>query len=165
MITTERIVGLIGKAWHQVLTPVNIISGFKKCGIYLLNPGEVTDRQVAPCTLFTSNILPATEPDVQSIDKPCIECNSLHRKRYEEGYDLYGEDYLQWIRDNNLRLPITDSCEVNATLSRITGSSSQPVEISSVSSTHCGGSTGKRNPHHSKAPCSEEEETTSECNN
>lgn len=87
-------------------------------------------------------MLPATEPFVQSIVKPCTECNSLYRKRYEEGYDLYGEDYLQWIHNNNLRFPITDSCEVNATLSCTKGSSSQLVEISSVSSTHCGGSTG-----------------------
>ena len=29
-------------------TPLNILSGFKKCGIQPLNPGEVSDRSLAP---------------------------------------------------------------------------------------------------------------------
>lgn len=38
-----------------------------------------------------------------------------------------------------IRLPTTDTFEVNTTCT--SGSSSQPVETSSVCSTHCGGST------------------------
>ena len=66
VITTDQIAGLIGTAWPQSLTPVNIMSVFKKCGIYLLNPGEVTDRQIAPSTLFSaasSDTLPVTKLD------------------------------------------------------------------------------------------------------
>lgn len=57
-ITTEQMANLVGTAWPQSLTPVNILSGFKKCGIYPLNLGEVTDRQVAPSTLFTTEPSP-----------------------------------------------------------------------------------------------------------
>ena len=136
VITTEQIAGLVGRAWPQSLTPVNIMSGFKKCGIYPLNPGEITDRQLAPSTLFPNkDTLPVADPDVKSVVKPSSEQDSLYRKRYEEGYDLYDDDYLAWIRDNNLRLPTTDSSEVNTAH---TGSNSQ---VSSVCSTHCGGST------------------------
>ena len=46
VITTEQIASLVGTAWPQSLTPVNIMSGFKKTGIYPLNPGEVTDSTI-----------------------------------------------------------------------------------------------------------------------
>jgi hypothetical protein len=136
VITTEQIAGLVGRAWPQSITPVNVMSGFKKCGIFPLNPGEITDRQIAPSTLFPSqDRSPVTDPDVKSTVKPSSERDSLYRKRYEEGYDLYDDDYLQWIRDNDLRLPTADSLEVHTTCT--SGS-----QLSSACSTHCGGSTG-----------------------
>jgi len=58
------------------------MSGFKKCGIYPLNLGEVTDRQIALSTLFCtagSDKLPIAKPDIIS------ERDSLYRKRYDEG--------------------------------------------------------------------------------
>ena len=33
------------------MTPVNIMSGFRKCGIYFLNPGAVKDYETAPSIL------------------------------------------------------------------------------------------------------------------
>ena len=41
VITTEQIASLVAIAWPQALMPLKIMSGFKKCGIYPLNPGEV----------------------------------------------------------------------------------------------------------------------------
>ena len=137
VITTDQIAGLIGKAWPLSLTPVNIMSGFKKCGIYPLNPGEVTDRQIAPSTLFCtagSDKLPVAKPDIIS------ERDSLYRKRYDEGYDLDDEDYLRWIRENELELPTKHSSEISSSSSKEV--LSHTVETSSVCSTHCGGSTG-----------------------
>lgn len=52
LITTEQIAGLIGIAWPQSLTPVNNLSGIRKCEMYPLNPVEVTNRQRAPSGLF-----------------------------------------------------------------------------------------------------------------
>ena len=31
-------------------------------------------------------------------------CDVEYRRKYEEGYDIYTEDYLKWIRDNHLPL-------------------------------------------------------------
>ena len=92
VITTDQITGLKRIAWPQSLTPVNIMSGFKKCGIfYPLNPGEVTDRQIAPSTLFStasSDTLPVAKLDSVG------ERDSLYMKRYNEGYDIYDDESL-----------------------------------------------------------------------
>ena len=48
VITTEIIASILGKAWPVSFTPVNIMAGFRKSGAFPLNPGEVTDRHLAP---------------------------------------------------------------------------------------------------------------------
>ena len=48
VITTDVIAALVGELMPVAFTPLNILSGFKKCGIQLLNPGEVSDRSLAP---------------------------------------------------------------------------------------------------------------------
>ena len=48
VITSESITGLVGEAWANSITPVSIVSGFKKSGIFPLNPSEVSDRMLAP---------------------------------------------------------------------------------------------------------------------
>ena len=59
VITSDVIASLIGEVWPQSLTPLNIMGGFKKCGIYPLNLSAVTDRQVplqrsqSDCSLAT----------------------------------------------------------------------------------------------------------------
>ena len=47
VITSEVIASLVGKAWPHSITPLNILSGFKKSGISPLNPSEVSDRMLA----------------------------------------------------------------------------------------------------------------------
>ena len=106
VINTDQIAGLIGTAWPQSLTPVNIMSGFKKCGIYPLNPGVVRDRQIAPSALFSGA---SSELDPSPVVKPDSERDSLYKRRYNEGYDIYDDDYLRWIRENNLELPTKGS--------------------------------------------------------
>lgn len=44
VITTDIIASLVGGPLS--VTPVNIMSGFKKCGAYPLNPGAISDRQI-----------------------------------------------------------------------------------------------------------------------
>ena len=46
--TVDKLASLIAEAWPLSLTMVNVLSSFKKCGIFPLNPGEITDRQLAP---------------------------------------------------------------------------------------------------------------------
>ena len=48
IITPSMIASLVAEAWPQSVTPLNILSGFKKCGIYPINPGEISDRLLAP---------------------------------------------------------------------------------------------------------------------
>lgn len=49
VVTPDDITPLFAKAWSNALTPVNIMNGFRKSGIYPLNPGQTDDRQCAPC--------------------------------------------------------------------------------------------------------------------
>ena len=55
MITSEAIASLVGDTWPQSVTPINILSGFKKSGISPLNPSEVSDRMLAPAKGLKSN--------------------------------------------------------------------------------------------------------------
>ena len=52
VITTDVIASLIGSAWSSSHTSVNIVSGFKKSGVYPLNPGAIDDRELAPSNTF-----------------------------------------------------------------------------------------------------------------
>ena len=64
--TTDLIASLLATAWPQSVTPVNIMAGYKKCGIYPLNPGEVTDRQIVPASAVKSDsnsVSPASLPE------------------------------------------------------------------------------------------------------
>ena len=63
VIATDVIVSLVAVVRPQSVTPVNIMAGFKKCSAYPLNPGEVTDRQIAPSNIF------CTEKDVVSLSQ------------------------------------------------------------------------------------------------
>ena len=84
------------------------MSGFKKSGIFPLNPSEVTDRQIAPSKLFQqqstkssqdvgSEIPTSTSKDpLFSPDKV-----ALYKKRYEEGYYLEDPGYVAWLKINH----------------------------------------------------------------
>ena len=124
VITTNAIASLVHQAWHSSFTAVNILSEFRKCGIHPLNPGEVSDCQVAPSKAVrsqndqpsvssTSTLVPQSNsllnasPDSQaprsqsSTDLSSIfteEQMKLFEKRFEEGYDLQDEEYSAWVR-------------------------------------------------------------------
>ena len=55
VVTEDVIAALVSEAMLQSHTPLNILGGFKKAGIYPFNPGEVSDRQLAPSTFFFFN--------------------------------------------------------------------------------------------------------------
>ena len=134
VVTTENIASLLAVAWPLAVTPVNIMSGFKKCGIYPLNPGEVTDRQIVPSkateqSQSVSVPSPSNNPSEKVTDQPQSVSASLSNnpsetsgsdavstvpsqpinqdherlfeKRYQEGYDVYDEQYLEWLRHHH----------------------------------------------------------------
>lgn len=160
VVTTDVIASLLAAAWPQSLTPLNIMVGFKKCGVYPLNPGEVTDRQIAPLNLFppeknvaSTSETKSTGPEskhegdkaVLSSPLPSSDRYSIFKMRYEEGYDIYDDEYVAWLQkhhpDSVPKLGATSSKVVSSSL----GSSSKSPEYStgskSVCSTHCGSST------------------------
>ena len=108
VITSNKLASLVAEAWPQSHTPLNVMSGFKKSGIFPLNPSEVTDRQIAPSKLFQqqstkssqdvgSEIPTSTSKDpLFSPDKV-----ALYKKRYEEGYDLEDPGYVAWLKINH----------------------------------------------------------------
>ena len=94
VITSDVIASLVGEVWPQSLTPLNIMGGFRKCGIYPLNPGAVTDRQVVP--------LPRSQRDCSLVTKQFSqEQEILFKKRFEEGYNVYEPDYVMWLKHNH----------------------------------------------------------------
>ena len=116
VITTDVIASLVAEAWPQSMTPLNIMSGFRKCGIYPINPGEVSDRQLAPSKAVrpknpslshsSSDFTLSSSADSQPEDKllPSIftkEQEALCQTRYEEGYDVYDCSYVTWLQLNH----------------------------------------------------------------
>ena len=100
VVTTDVIASLLASAWPQSVTPMNIMAGFKKYGLYPLNPGEVTDRQIAPsksyCSAQTGSEKRCVPPVVQASGTDDLD--SLYQKRYEEGYDMYDSEYVSWLQ-------------------------------------------------------------------
>ena len=100
VITTDVLVSLVAEAWPNSFTAINVISGFtcKKCGIYPLNPGEVTDRQLA---LSKAVCQPANnDVSTTSPSRPLFspEQESLYQQRYQEHYDIKDPGYIAWLR-------------------------------------------------------------------
>ena len=72
------------------------MSGFRKCGIYPLNPGQISDRQLAPSRAFVK------PKQTSKLDEITPEQEKLYQKRYEEGFDLDDPKYSQWLKAKGL---------------------------------------------------------------
>ena len=83
------------------LTPVDVMGGFKKGGIYPINPSEVSNQQLVPSQAFQpqkpSQARSESEKTKQlesSSDSPVAgnkiftSGEVLYKCRYDEGYDL-----------------------------------------------------------------------------
>ena len=65
------------------------MSGFKKCGIFPINPGVVPQRQHAPSKAVHCQLPEKTNPESNtSVPLFSPEKEALYQKRYEEQYDL-----------------------------------------------------------------------------
>lgn len=80
------------------------MSGFRKCGIYPLNPGQISDRQLAPSHAFVK--LKSDLKPVSKLNDFTPEQEKLYQKHYEEGYNLNDPKYSQWLKAQNCRLLI-----------------------------------------------------------
>ncbi len=111
VITVDLLASMVGLAYPISFTPVNILSGFRKTGIYPFNPSAIDDRQMAPSnavskkkSLFTP--LSPTELQDESMKQPSTvlfspEKETLFAKRYDEGFDIGDAEYIAWIKINH----------------------------------------------------------------
>ena len=139
VITSDRLASLVAEAWPHSLTPLNVMSGFKKCGIFPLNPSEITDRQIAPSKAIHYQTA-AKKVDADGVtvnsNSPLFspEKEALYRKRYEEGYDVDDPGYIAWLKINH-PADVSSSCTGSSSSSVVTASQSSKTGLRSSSST------------------------------
>ena len=95
---------------------MNVLSGFKKVGVYPFNPSEVDDRQLAPSTAFqTEKPIPTGTADksshgssLEKVDEPppgsslfSPEKEALFARHYEEHYISNDVEYNAWLKINH----------------------------------------------------------------
>jgi hypothetical protein len=125
VITTEVLSSLVADAWSCSLTSLNIMSGFRKCGLFPLNPSAVDDRRMAPSKALSINNVTDSchnETDLAS-SSPIfsVEQEELFSKRFKEGYDIANPDYVAWLRINHPEIALSIG-----SISTTTCDSSQP---------------------------------------
>ena len=72
VITTDMIASLVSSAYRSAFTPTNIIAGFRKTGVFPLNPGVIDDKMLSPSLAFNQQqqtISPNPEQPNTSSDK------------------------------------------------------------------------------------------------
>ena len=120
VVTTDKLASLVAAAWPLSYTPVNIMAGFKKSGVFPINPSEVTDRQTMPSKAVCHKMaeIDSSQQDVASVtdsnsSSPLFppEKEELYKKRFEEGYDVRDPDYIAWVKINH---PTADICSMYA---------------------------------------------------
>ena len=98
------------------MNPVTICSGFRRCGVYPLNP-DVIDCSISIVNPEAS--LHEVDEDAGSQDNQSDDgmsdpqqCNNgqssispekaaLFQQRFEEGYDLPDDDYVKWLHETH----------------------------------------------------------------
>ena len=108
-ITKCRFSGLFNEAWSKTMSPATICSGFRRCGVYPLNPDaidcsvsvvnpEASLQQVnegADGQNDGSSNLEELDDEQSSLSS---EKAALFERRFEEGYDLPDDEYMKWLR-------------------------------------------------------------------
>ena len=89
---------LLCQAWPESMTPVNVMSGFKKSGIYPLNPGEISDRELGKSRAFVRSASYSNLVDKSPTSDFTPQQEALYRTRFGEGYDLDDPEYSQWLK-------------------------------------------------------------------
>ena len=118
VITTDVIASLVGAAWPHSFTPNNIMSGFRKCGIFPINPGAVTDRQLAPSKAFQCKDKVESTVTESSLDNTLFtqEEQKLYQKRYEEGYNIPDPSYVAWLKIYHPSIVLSAASSENSSL-------------------------------------------------
>lgn len=48
VVTNDKLAALVADAWPHSFTTLNVMSGFRKCGLFPFNPSAIDDRRLAP---------------------------------------------------------------------------------------------------------------------
>ena len=102
VITTDVLASLLAQAWLESVTPINVMGGFRKCGIYPLDPGEISDCLLAPSHVFVKPKPASDLKSVSNLDEITPEQEKVYQKRHEEGYDLDYPKYSQQLKAKHL---------------------------------------------------------------
>ena len=125
VITEDILATVVSEAFAQSHTPLNILGGFKKSGIYPFNPGEMSDRQIAPSKAL---VKPSPQPPTFSPEQ--IE---LFEQRYVEGYDVPDPTYLAW---KSVNYPSPEGVVSTTTAISSSGSSASAIAGTCMSTLH-----------------------------
>ena len=108
-ITKYRFSGLFNAAWGKTMNPTTICSGFRRCGVYPLNPDAIDcsvsvvkpeaslqqlNREADSQDDGTSNVQQLNDAQSSSTSP---EKAALLQRRFEEGYDLPDDEYIKWL--------------------------------------------------------------------
>ena len=129
VITPDMLASLVAEAWPHSHTSLNIMSGFKKCGIFPFNPSAVEDRQTDPSKAFRQD---KPLPDNEQPSDPgsplfTSEQETLYARRFEEEYDLKDPAYVAWLKINHPDVPVS----ITGSDDKSTSHSSSPTACSS----------------------------------
>ena len=115
--------------WGKTMNPATISSGFWRCGVYPFN------KDAIDCSVSVINP-EASLQKVNERDDKTKGSNQVHDgkstippekaalflRRYEEGYDIPDDEYMQWLRENHPE-SITDQAAHSHNCNNLVGQS------------------------------------------
>ena len=119
VVTNDKLALLVAEAWPSSFTAVNIMSGFKKSGVYPLNPREVTDRQLAPSKALCPQPQPEDTKAAPTPGSPLFspEQEAMYQRRYEERYDISDPSYIAWLKIYHPEAEVSGTSSIDTSLS------------------------------------------------
>ena len=107
VITTDMIASLVATAYSNAFTPNNIMGGFRKTGIFPINPGAVDDKMLSPSKAFVEQkpmleqeapVSPSSSETATEFSVFTLEQQQHYEERYQEGYDVPDPEYEAWLK-------------------------------------------------------------------
>ena len=107
VITTDMIASLVATAYSNAFIPNNIMGGFRKTGIFPINPGAVDDKMLSPSKAFVEQnpmleqeapVSPSSSATATEFSVFTLEQQQQYEERYQEGYDVPDPEYEVWLK-------------------------------------------------------------------
>ena len=118
-VTTPEVIALlVGKTWVESVTPVSILSGFKKSGIFPLNLSEVSNRMLAPSVNFN----PSTSDSASSSAIPTFTADQaiyMNRDSVKATICMIPSMSYAWVKENHPSSSDTDSLKTHVSTKSI----------------------------------------------